>query len=112
MNLAKRIVLSLSIIIISMLIIPLIVVATARPENGMFWMMVLYFIVYPIVSVSVGVISGKDIKHLWCFPVFVAVMYMAFMKLVVDGVSFDMTIIYFILSAVSMLVVWKKEKHK
>ncbi len=105
MSFVNRIVVILSLIIISMLIVPLIAVNTVKADAGMLVALLLFFAVYPVISILIGIISGKDIKHFWFAPILVAVLFWVF-SLLAYKTAFPLvySVIYFIICSISMLI--------
>ena len=105
MNFAKRIIVILGLIIISMLIIPLIAVNTVKADAGMVVVLLLFFAVYPVISIWIGIISGKDIKHFWFAPILIAILFWVFSSLTYKT-AFPVvySVIYFIVCSISMLI--------
>ena len=111
MSLFKRIITILAIIITSMLIVPLIVISTVKAEAGMMTTMLFFFAVYPVISVCLGIIAGKDIKHLWFVPALIAVLFW-FFSLFTYQTAFPVvySVIYFVISVISMVIKSKNNK--
>lgn len=78
MSRVKRGIMILAVIVISMLIVPMITIHTVKADAGMLVTLLLFFAVYPIVSVVVGVLAGKDIKFFWACPLVLAVLFWCF----------------------------------
>ncbi len=113
MNFIKRIVRLLSITIISMLIIPIITINTVKADAGMLVTLMLFFAVYPVVSVVIGIISGEDVKHFWFSPAFIAVLFWVFSSFTYKT-AFPVlySILYFLLCLISMLMASFIKKRK
>ncbi len=113
MNFAKRIIVILGLIIISMLIIPLIAVNTVKADAGMVVVLLLFFAVYPVISIWIGIISGKDIKHFWFAPILIAILFWAFSSLTYKT-AFPVvySVIYFIVCSISMLITKAVERKQ
>ena len=105
MSFLKKILVIISIIVFSMLIIPVVVVNTVKAEAGMAVVLVLFFILNPLISAFVGIISGRDIKHFWFTPFLIA-----FLSWLFSCVAYEVTfpfvysVIYFVLCGVCMLL--------
>ena len=54
--------------VILMLVIPFLSVELSADYCGMGFSMLMFFIVYPILSAAVGAVSATDIKYLWWMP--------------------------------------------
>lgn len=108
MNFVKRIIMILTLIIISMLIVPLIVINTVKADAGMLLVIILFFCIYPVVSAFVGVIAGKDIKHLWLAPILVAILFWIFSSITYKSAfPFVYSVAYLIISAIGMIITHK-----
>lgn len=101
----KRVIAIIMLIITSMLIIPLITVNTVKADAGMLVTLLLFFVLYPIVSVWIGIISGQDIKRFWFTPVLIAGLFWVFSSLTYKtAFPIVYSIIYFIVCSISMLI--------
>ena len=107
MSILKRFLVIISIVVFSTLIVPLVAVNTAKAEAGMAVVLVLLFILNPSVSVLVGIISGRDIKHFWFTPFLIAFLSW-FFSCVAYKVPFPFvySVIYFVLCGVCMLLTY------
>ena len=107
MSFIKRIIVILTLITVSMLIIPVITVNTVKADAGMLVALLLFFVVNPAVSVCVGIISGQDFKHFWFTPILIAVLFWVFSSITYQT-AFPVvySIIYLVLSFISVLVTW------
>ena len=115
MNRLKRFIIILSIIFVTMLIIPFITIHTIKAESGMAVTLILFFVVYPIVSVIIGILAGKDIKFFWFSPILVGVLFWVFACLAYQpAFPIVYSVIYFVICAISLLITWiitKKKKY-
>ena len=82
-----------------MLALPWLAVTFVNGDAGMAVCFLLFFAVDPLYSVMIGVFAGKDVKHLWSFPVIAVVLF-----LIGTWIFFDMGETAFILYAVVYLV--------
>lgn len=107
MNRIKRAIVILAIIVITMLIIPLIAVNTVKADAGMLVAMMLFFFVYPAVSIVIGILAGRDIKFFWFSPILIAGLFWAFSSLTYET-AFPVvySAIYLVVSAISMVITW------
>lgn len=113
MNSKKRIIAILTLILLSMLVVPIIAINTVNPDSGMLVTLLLFFVVYPIVSVCVGIISGKEIKHFWFTPILTAGLFWVFSSVTYNALfPFVYSIIYFALCSFSMLIMWLVSREK
>ncbi len=105
MNFRKRLITILGIIIISVLVVPLILVHTVQPQAGMPVTLFLLFVLYPGISVAVGIIAGKDGKRLWFVPFLLAVLFWCFSSLVYETIfPIGYAVAYLLICAVSMVI--------
>lgn len=105
-RLNKLIYMLISIIII-MLIIPLIAVNTVKADAGMLVAIALFFVVNPILSIFIGIASGKDIRFFWFMPIVIAILFWIFSSLTFKT-AFPIlySAVYLIITAVSMCITW------
>ncbi len=105
MNRVKRLITIIATIIVTMLVVPLITINNVKADAGMLVTMMLFFIVYPLVSIVVGFLAGNDIKFFWFSPILVATLFWLFSCLAY-GAAFPIvySIIYLAISAFSMLI--------
>ncbi|MBE7030063.1 MAG: hypothetical protein E7409_01390 [Ruminococcaceae bacterium] len=103
MSFIKRMGMILTIIVISMLVLPLVAVHTVKAEAGMLVALTFFFAVYPAISAWVGFLSGKDVKHFWFTPMVTAVLFWVFSSLTYQT-AFPVvySLIYFTVSLLSM----------
>lgn len=107
MSFIKRIIVILTLIIVSMLIIPVITINTVKADAGISVALLLFFVVNPAASVCVGIISGRDFKRFWFTPILIAVLFWVFSSITYQtAFPIVYSIIYFVLSCISMLATW------
>lgn len=107
MNRVKRAIVIFAIIVAAMLIIPLVAVNTVKADAGMLVAMMLFFLVYPAVSIVIGIIAGKDIKFFWFTPLLIAGLFWAFSTLTYNtAFPIVYSAIYLAVSAISMVITW------
>lgn len=113
MNRIKRSVIIIAILLLTMLIIPIITINIVKADAGMLVTLLLFFAVYPVVSIIVGVLSGKDIKFFWFTPLLVAALFWAFSSLT-HKTAFPVvySAIYFVVCTVSMSVSFLINKNR
>ncbi len=103
----KRLAIMLFCLIVTMLLLPLLAVHTIRADAGMLVVLVLFFALYPAVSVFVGVLSGRDIRHFWFMPLFVAVFFWLCSFLTYQtAFPAVYSVIYCIICGLGMVVTW------
>lgn len=73
----KQLLLHTVISAIIMLLLPWSAGTFIKSDAGMVSAIFLFFGVDPIYSVVLGILAGKDIKHLWCLPLISAVFFLA-----------------------------------
>ncbi len=107
MSIIKRFALIMTFIAVSMLIIPLIAVNTLKADTGMLAVLILFFALYPVVCVCVGILAGRDIGHFWFSPVLTAVLFWFFSSFTYKT-AFPVvySAVYLVLCTVSMLITW------
>ena len=105
MKRTKRAIVITTSIIAVMLIIPLITVNTVKADAGMLVTMLFFFVVNHVLSVAMGILSGKDIKFFWFTPLLVAGLFWAFSSFTyVTAFPIIYSVIYFIICVVSMTI--------
>lgn len=72
----QNIVLWLAASVAVMLAFPWLAVTFVKGDAGMAACFLLFFAVNPFYSVLTGVFAGKDIRHLWSFPVISAALFL------------------------------------
>lgn len=72
MKTVNKIIACCSCIIFFMLLFPLIVIKLSAADFGTGFLMTLFFMVYPVLSMGIGMVAGTDIRRLWWFPLAVA----------------------------------------
>ena len=104
----KRLITIFAVLIVSMLLIPLVAVHTVTADAGMAVTLLLFFVVYPVVSAWLGVLAGRDAKRFWYTPVLIAVLFWLFSSRTYE------TVIYLVISALSMVItrLWNKKLQK
>lgn len=60
-----------------MFALPWSVVTFIKSDAGMAVCFILFFAVNPVFSVVLGILAGKDIKHLWSLPLISALLFLA-----------------------------------
>ena len=113
MNCVKRIGAILVLITFFMFVAPLFLINVARAEAGMLIALILFFVIYPILSAVVGIIAGSEIKSLWFTPILTAVLFWLFSSITYKT-AFPVfySAIYFIISLTAMLIRFIVKKRK
>ena len=100
-----RLIVIISVLLMSMVIIPVVTANTVKAESGMLVTLILFFIVEPLASVTVGILSGADIKFFWFTPIFTALLFWMVACFVYQpAFPIVYSAIYFVLCTISMLV--------
>lgn len=102
-----RFVVIASIIVVTMLIIPIVTTMTLEGPNGMAVTLVLFFIVNPAVSIVCGALAGRDLRCFWPTPMVLAGLFWVFARLTYDpAFPIVYSLSYMGICAVSMLIAW------
>lgn len=102
-----RFVVIASIIVVTMLIVPIVTTVTVRGEAGMLVTLGLFFCVHPVVSAVVGVLAGRDIRFFWPTPLVLAGLFWVFACVTYEpAFPIVYSLSYMAISAVSMLITW------
>ncbi len=100
-----------------MLLLPWLAVTFIKGDAAMAVCFLLFFVVDPIYSISIGVLGGKNVRYLWGLPIISTILF-----LLGTWLFFDMGESAFILYAgiylilgicamlISMLIQWKKQR--
>jgi len=105
MKTLKRLLFILLILTVTMLGLPLLAVYTVKAEAGMLLMLCMFFVLYPAVSIVVGILAGKYIRKLWAVPLLVGVLFWCFSSLVYQtAFPIVYSLIYFVGCSISMVV--------
>jgi len=102
----KIVLLCLSIIVL-LFVTPFIIFQTATADSAMGLIFLLFFVLYPIASIVYGILSGFDIKRLWCLPLAFATLFPPLYSITIKEMVWDLYVysaIYFILGYVATLV--------
>lgn len=111
MTAAKRLIVILALIVIFMLILPLIGVNIIKGQDGMAAALLMLFIINPVISIIVGVLSAKDVRRFFFTPVIVAILSWIFSSFTYQSafpVVYSST--YFVICLVSMFLTWAIHK--
>ena len=68
MKTVNKIIVSCSCIVFFMLLLPLIVIKFSDVYVDMGSMILLFFVVYPVMSMALGMVAGTDIRRMWWLP--------------------------------------------
>ena len=113
MSRVKRSIIILSLIIFFMLILPLITIHTVKADAGMLVTLLLFFVVYPAVSVAVGILAGKNIKFFWPAPVAVAALFWVFSTFTYEtAFPIVYSAAYLVIGTITMLITWGVTRSK
>ncbi len=107
MSKLKKIILILSLTLVTTLILPLLAVHFVKGENGMAVALLTFFVFNPLAAITVGIIAGFDIGFLFFSPLAFSLLFWVFAMLIFDP-AFPLvySAIYFAFSAVSMLLTY------
>lgn len=106
-----KVIIAISIIIISMLVIPLCFFTYLGISNvniGLGGMLSFFILLNPIIAFILGIIAGTDVKKLWWIPLFTAIIFPPLSWIIIKSVEFALYIysaIYFAISMVTMLII-------
>lgn len=105
MNRTKGLSLALVMVFLGMFAIPLVAVNTKKPQDGMLVVLFLFYALNPVISVILGITSGKNIKFFWFVPVIVTILFCVF-SLVTYRTEFPMVYsrIHLVLCGISMVI--------
>jgi len=102
-------------ILLILLVIPFIAINTIKPNDGLGFLLLMFFIINPITSIFIGILSENDIKKFWWMPIafstFFPLLYVITLKeLVMDLYLYSIG--YLVLGLVSMTVTYYLNKRK
>lgn len=105
MSRVKRSITILAVIVFFMLVLPLITVHTVKADAGMLVTLLLFFIVHPAVSITVGILAGQDIKFFWSAPVAVAALFWLFTSFTYEtAFPIVYSAAYLVIGTITMLI--------
>ena len=105
MSVKKRIILIFSLLVTVMLVVPIVLLNTVKPDAQLAYVLLLFYAVNPVICALVGAISAKDIKHFWYTPVAVPLFFWLFSSITYrTNFTFAYFVPYFAICLVSMLV--------
>lgn len=90
-----------------MLIFPAAVIIFSPDDFGMGLFLLLFFIVYPLISALLGGLAGSDIRRLWWMPIVLAAIFPLLFSIVVLQFVWDLylySVIYATVGIVFMLI--------
>lgn len=100
-----------------MLLLPCLVSVFVKAEAGMAVSLILFFIVYPIYSAYLGVISGKNKDSMWYMPLVNALLFLIGQWLfIIQGINYDIifyAVAYLVIGygAFGLIVLQEKRKE-
>ncbi len=103
----KNMIFSLAVSAIVMLALPWFAVTFVKSDAGMAACLLLFFVVNPLYSVSIGIFAGKDVRHLWSFPVVSTALFLvgAWIFFDIEEMAFLLyATVYLALGVVAMLI--------
>lgn len=114
-----KMIVSLGSMVLTMLVLPILIVAFAPADGAMGLFFMLFFAVYPAQIICFGMVAGTDLKHLWWLPVAGALGFPLLVSIAIGEMVLDLYVysaIYLPISAVAMAGFHfgkkYKEKHK
>ncbi|MBO5907153.1 MAG: hypothetical protein J6Q85_03270 [Clostridia bacterium] len=87
--------------------LPILALNLLRPIDVLGGLLGLMFTINPLVSVWLGALSGKDIRHLWWFSPTFSILFLLGFWLSIGQIVLDLTIyacIYMVLGLVSLVI--------
>ncbi len=107
MNRLTRAIVIASIVVVTMLIVPIVTTVTVAGEAGMAVTLLLFFVVHPAVSIAIGALAGRDIRFFWPTPLVLAGLFWVFACVTYEP-AFPVvySLSYMGICAVSMLIAW------
>lgn len=102
-------------VLLILLIIPFIAMNIIKPNEGMGFLLLMFFIINPIVSILLGVLSGKNISKLFWIPISFAILFPVLYVFTLEELVMDLylySIGYLVLGLVSMTVTYYLNKRK
>jgi hypothetical protein len=103
----KNMIFSLAVSAIVMLALPWLAVTFVKSDAGMAVCLLLFFVVNPLFSVIIGTFAGKDVRHLWSFPVVSTALFLvgAWILFDIEEMAFLLyATVYLALGVVAMLI--------
>ena len=103
----KNMIFSLAVSAIVMLALPWFAVTFVKSDAGMAACLLLFFVVNPLYSVIIGIFAGKDVLHLWSFPVVSTALFLvgAWIFFDIEEMAFLLyATVYLALGVVAMLI--------
>ena len=76
--------------IVFMLLIPFLLIRFSPADVSMTACMVLFFAVYPILFILLGIVIGKDMKHLWWMPIVAAFVFPLLFSVAMGVIIFEL----------------------
>ncbi len=90
MKTVNKIIASCSCIVFFMLLLPLIVIKFSNAYFDMGVAVLLFFAVYPIMSMALGMVAGTDIRRMWWIPLAEAAVFPFFFAVAIGEVVWDL----------------------
>ena len=107
MKLKNKLIITITILLVVLLILPLILVNLAKPYKVMGIMMLLFFVVNPITTAIINFMVGKDLKKIWWMPILFSIVFLLCYWIVLKEVILDLLFyagIYLIIGLVFMII--------
>ena len=86
----KKILPAVAAMLLFLLILPALVLHNMRSLDAMGYMVLFLLVLYPTLSVGLGILAGTDPKKLWWLPVASALLFPPFFWLSIDGAVLEL----------------------
>ena len=106
MKLGTKVIIAIIATVLFMLVLPLLAMLLFKDESGMGLFFLCFFVVNPLFVIALGIMSGTDLKRLWCVPLTVAVAFPLLFGVAIRDLVLDFyfySAIYLPISALAML---------
>lgn len=103
----KNMIIWFAVSAVLMLALPWLAVTFVKSDAGMAVCLLLFFVVNPLFSVIIGTFAGKDVRHLWSFPVVSTALFLvgAWILFDIEEMAFLLyATVYLALGVVAMLI--------
>lgn len=99
--------------IVITLLVPFLAVKIVPADGGMAICMILFFAVYPIMSIILGALTSRDVKYLWWMPLLAAFSFPLLFSIAMGGMIEELFVYSFIYlflgyAAMALLLLIKK----
>ena len=105
MSRIKRFILILVLLVVFMFVIPIITANTVKADAGMLVVLIFFFVINPLLSVIIGIISGADICSFWFSPLLIGMLFWIFSSVTYRiAFPFIYSVAYLIITSVAMVI--------